>query len=151
MSNKDAARIPEGFRPIPEQDTFIGHVGGFYWRPLDDRMETCVVLARQHANPIGIAHGGLLMTLLDITLGATAQLFIKHRGEGHPATIQLSCSLIAPAREGEVLQGEARVDQATRTMSFVSGRLHVAGRTVMTGSAVFRNPPSPDRTPARAS
>ena len=29
-------------------------------------------------------------------------------------------------------------------MSFVSGRLHVNGRTVVTGTAVFRNPPSPD-------
>jgi uncharacterized protein (TIGR00369 family) len=136
--------IPEGFEPIGQDDTFIGHVGGLHWRRHADATETCLVLAKQHTNPIGTAHGGLMMTLLDITLGATAQSHIGHSGEGHPATIQLSASLIAAAREGELLQGEARVDAATRTMSFVSGRLHVDGRTVMTGSAVFRNPPSPD-------
>ncbi len=136
--------IPEGFEPVREDDTFLGHVGGLYWRRLDDHTDTCIVLAKRHTNPIGTAHGGLLATMLDITLGATAQAHIGHTGTGHPATIQLSINLIGPAREGELLLGEARVDAATRTMSFVSGRLHVGGRTVVTGSAVFRNPPSPD-------
>ncbi len=136
--------IPDGFEPIGQADSFIGHVGGLHWRRLADSTQTCLVLERKHTNPIGTAHGGLLMTMLDITLGATAQSRLGHTGEGHPATIQLSTSLMAAAREGELLQGEAQVDAATRTMSFVSGRLHVGGRTVITGSAVFRNPPSPD-------
>ena len=136
--------IPEGFEPIGQDETFIGHVGGLHWRRLADRTETCIVLAKRHTNPIGTAHGGLLTTMLDITLGATAQSAIGHTGTGHPATIQLSANLIAAAHEGELLQGEARADAVTRTMSFVSGRLHVGGRTVITGSAVFRNPPSPD-------
>ncbi len=133
--------IPEGFVLVPEFDTFIGHVGGLHWKKLEDRTETLLVVQKHHTNPIGTAHGGLLMTLLDITLGATAQQYIQHRGGGHPATIQLSCSLIAGAKLGDTLMGEARVDTATKTLSFVTGRLHVSGKTIITGTAVFRNPP----------
>jgi uncharacterized protein (TIGR00369 family) len=136
--------MADGFVPVAQEGTFIGHIGGLHWKRLADRVETRLFLERKHTNPIGTAHGGLLMTMLDITLGATAQAFIGHHGEGHPATIQVSCSLIAAAREGELLCGEASVDSATRTMSFVSGRLHVAGKTILTGSAVFRNPPPSD-------
>lgn len=55
-----------------------------------------------------------------------------------------SCSMLAPARGGEPLFGEATVDHSTRTVTFVSARLHSEGRTVLTASAVFRNPrPAP--------
>jgi uncharacterized protein (TIGR00369 family) len=140
------ATLPAGFVPVGEESSFIGHIGGLHWRTLEDRMETCVLLEARHTNPIGWAHGGLLMTLLDITLGATAQVALRHDRPGHPVTIQFSCNLVGAARLGALLRGEARVDASTRTMSFVSGRLHVDGRTVATGSAVFRNPPPPSDT-----
>jgi uncharacterized protein (TIGR00369 family) len=137
----------DGFVPIPEDGSFIGHVGGMEWCLRDGGATTRMRVARHHTNPIGIAHGGVLMTLLDITLGATAQAALAQGDAGpHPATVSLTCNLLAAAREGELLQGEARVDTATRSLSFVSGRLHVTGRTVATASAVFRNPPPTGRS-----
>ena len=138
------ASPPEGYVAIDEPGSFIGHIGGLHWRKLDDRTETWLRLGKRHTNPIGTAHGGMLMTMMDITLGATVQSHVRHEGPGHPATIQLSVSMIGAAREGETVQGEARVDSTTRTMSFASGRLHVGGRTIATGTGVFRNPPKPD-------
>ncbi|MER8160828.1 PaaI family thioesterase [Streptomyces sp. NPDC094472] len=134
--------IPEGFVPLGQEGTFLGHVGGLTWRRTTDRTDICVPLAPHHLNPNGTAHGGFLMTVLDITLGATVESFLGTDPERHPVTLQLSCSLLAPARGGELLFGEARVDRSTRTVTFVSARLHSEGQTVLTASAVFRNPPS---------
>jgi acyl-coenzyme A thioesterase PaaI-like protein len=135
-------RIPEGYVPIGQEDTFLGHVGGLTWRRGHDRTDTCVLLAPHHLNPNGTAHGGLLLTLLDITLGATVESFLGVTADRHPVTLQLSCSMLAPAHGGELLFGEAAVDRATGTVTFVSARLHRRGQTVLTASAVFRNPPS---------
>jgi uncharacterized protein (TIGR00369 family) len=137
------AGIPAGFEPVRQPDGFIDHLAGIHWtRRRKTAVETCLIVAKYHTNPIGTAHGGVILTLLDLTLGATAQAYIGHDGPGHPATVQLSTNFIAGAREGDLLMGEAVVDSATRTMSFVSGRLHVDGKTIATASAVFRNPPS---------
>jgi uncharacterized protein (TIGR00369 family) len=144
----DTIDTPDGFEPLGQDGTFLDHVGGLLWRRLPDRTDTCVLVQAHHANPNGTAHGGLLMTLLDITLGATAESFLGIRADGrHPATIQLSCSFLQAAATGHWLFGEARVERATRTLTFVSGRLHTGGETVLTASAVFRNP-SPAPAPA---
>ena len=133
---------PDGFVPLGQESTFLGHVGGLTWRRETDRTDTCVLLQPHHLNPNGTAHGGLLLTLLDITLGATVESFLGVDPDRHPVTLQLSCSMLAPARGGELLYGEAKVDRSTRTVTFVSARLHTQGQTVLTASAVFRNPPS---------
>lgn len=120
-------------------DTFIGLVGPIHYRNLGDRTETKLVLERRHVNPMGSAHGGLLMTVMDITLGSTAGASVGFGGV-YP-TVQLSCSFLAAAMEGEELRGEAEVQRMTKTLAFVSGRLMVGDRIVMIASAVFRNPP----------
>jgi uncharacterized protein (TIGR00369 family) len=137
-----SSAIPAGFEPVLQPETFIGLVAGIHWARRQNSVETCLVIAKHHTNPIGTAHGGVILTLLDLTLGASVQEHIGHDGPGHPATITLSTSFISGAREGDLLVGEATVDSATRTMSFVSGRVHVNGKTIATASAVFRNPPS---------
>jgi uncharacterized protein (TIGR00369 family) len=120
-------------------DTFIGLVGPIHYRNLGDRTETKLLLERRHVNPMGSAHGGLLMTVMDITLGSTAGASVGFGGV-YP-TVQLSCSFLAAAMQGEELRGEAKVDRMTKTLAFVSGRLMVGDRVIMTASAVFRNPP----------
>jgi acyl-coenzyme A thioesterase PaaI-like protein len=136
--------LRSGFLPLNQAGTFLDHVGGMMWRRLPDRTDTCLILEPRHLNPNGTAHGGLLMTLLDITLGATVESYLQCVGsDRHPITIQLSCSMMSPALRDSVVFGEAEVEQSTRVVSFVKGQLVSAGRTLLTASAVFRNPPPP--------
>jgi acyl-coenzyme A thioesterase 13 len=107
----------EEFVSFGQEDTFIGLVGPLYFRNLGDRTETKLVLERRHLNPNGSAHGGLLMTMMDITLGSTAGAAIGFGGV-YP-TIQLSCSFIAGAFMNEELRGEAEVHRMARTIAFV--------------------------------
>jgi uncharacterized protein (TIGR00369 family) len=136
-------QVPEGFEPVLQEQTFIAHIGGIHRRQTDERVETCLVVKKHHTNPNGVVHGGVVMTMLDITLGMNAQAAVGRESGRHPITIQLSCSLVAGAREGELLRGEARVEASTRSLCFVSGRVHVDGRTVSSASAVFRIPSPP--------
>ncbi len=127
------------FVSFGQLDTFIGLVGPIYYRVLGDRTETKLLLERRHVNPMGSAHGGLLMTVMDITLGSTAGASVGFGGV-YP-TVQLSCSFLAAAMMGEELRGEAEVQRMTKTLAFVSGRLMVNDRVIMIASSVFRNPP----------
>jgi uncharacterized protein (TIGR00369 family) len=127
------------FVSFGQLDTFIGLVGPIYYRVLGDRTETKLLLERRHVNPMGSAHGGLLMTVMDITLGSTAGASVGFGGV-YP-TVQLSCSFLAAAMMGEELRGEAEVQRMTKTLAFVSGRLRVNDRIIMIASSVFRNPP----------
>ena len=127
------------FVSFGQLDTFIGLVGPIYYRVLSDRTETKLLLERRHVNPMGSAHGGLLMTVMDITLGSTAGASVGFGGV-YP-TVQLSCSFLAAAMMGEELRGEAEVQRMTKTLAFVSGRLMVDDRVIMIASSVFRNPP----------
>jgi acyl-coenzyme A thioesterase PaaI-like protein len=86
-----------------------------------------------------MAHGGLLMTLIDLTLARSAGRYLGH--DYVVATVQLSCNLMSTAREGEEIYGEAQVERATRLFTFVSGRLRAGERTLMMATGVFRNPP----------
>ncbi|MGP3535651.1 PaaI family thioesterase [Microbacterium sp. RD1] len=130
------------FTPLGQDASFLGHVGGITWHRRDDRTDVRLEVATHHLNPNGHAHGGVLFTLMDITLGATVESFLGENPAGHPITVQLSSSLMGSARQGQTILGEARVESSTRTLTFVDGRLTADdGRLLMTARAVFRNPP----------
>ncbi len=132
------AEVPAGFEPFDEPGTYIGVIGPLYRKREGGRVVLCLPIEKRHTNPMGTAHGGLLMTLVDLTLGMNVGAAI---GQDVPLpTVQVSCSLIAAAKEGEVVYGEAEVDRATRTFAFVSGVLRAEGRVLIRASAIFRYP-----------
>lgn len=129
-----------GFEDVGQETSFLGHVGGIGRRRTADGVETCLRMAPRHLNPNGTTHGGVLMTLLDITLGMTVEAYLDSQSGRHPITVQLNCNMMAAAPEGALVIGQAQVDGSSRTMTWASGRLVADGRTLMTGTAVFRNP-----------
>lgn len=134
-------QIPEGFKSIGEEGLFLGHIGGIHWRPVEGGAQTCIVIEPHHCNPFGTTHGGLLMTLLDITLGATAHGLMAERGGGvHPLTVQQTTSFMKPARQGELLMGYGVIESASPSIIFVGAKLMVEDRLVATASGVFRLP-----------
>lgn len=133
------------FSSIGQEGTFLDHVGGIEWSKNADQVHTRLKVRAEHVNPNGTTHGGLLLTLLDFTLGVEAERSLGDGLLGHPITIQLSSSMIGSATVGETVDGCARVTAQTRTMTFVTGELTVGGRVLTTASAVFRNPRRSER------
>lgn len=137
------AGTSEGFESIGQTGSFLDHIGGIESRRVSDRrVEVRLRLEERHLNPNGTTHGGLILTLLDFTLGVTVEHSLGDGLAGHPITIQLSSSMIGSARLGETIVGTGRVDAATKTMTFVAGEIMCDGRTLATATAVFRNPRS---------
>jgi len=125
----------------------FGDPGGFVHRngPLyidrgARRPTVKLTLGPQHTNAIGIASGGLLMTVLDITLGANVSAEINFNGIC--PTVQFSVNLMAGARIGDELIGEAEVTKVTRSLIFANGRLTANGQVIATASGVFKIPPA---------
>lgn len=143
----DISAPPEpGFSLMVQDETFVDHVGPFWRRMTDGGATILLPVQRKHVNPNGVCHGGVLMTLLDNVLGSSAECVLAAEQSGqtyidrHPTTIQISCNMIGPARQGDWLRATARVDRMTRTMAFVSGRIEVGERLVSSATAIFKLP-----------
>ena len=62
--------IPEGFRQLRVSDDFVGLIGPLWFKAEGDRLRVGLPLEPRHGNPMGWAHGGLLVTVADMVMGA---------------------------------------------------------------------------------
>ena len=87
--------VPEDFEAFDEPGTYIGMLGPLYRKREGGRVTLCLPLERRHTNPMGTAHhGGLLMTLVDLTLGMNVAAAIGHDAPPDGA------ALVQPDRRG---------------------------------------------------
>ena len=92
-----------------------------------------VTLDTHHMNQMGVAHGGLLMTLLDVAMGSAARSQVG----ANVMTVDMQTAFVAPARGR--LAGEGRVVRAGRSLVFVEGEVRdEAGEVVAKGTSVFK-------------
>ena len=126
--------VPDGFVPLPPRyRSFIHHCGNFHFNP-----ENCVLatrIANDHLNPIGIAHGGMLATLVDTAFGAA----IRHKLKlpVAPMTISLNIDYVSPARPGDWVEAHVELHKAGRRIGNASCSLKVAERLVLRASGTF--------------
>ncbi len=90
--------------------------------------------AESHLNTHGTAHGGALMTLLDIGLSRAARGPSMKEGT---VTIEMKTSFMRAA--SGPLRCEGRLIQRTATLAFVEGTVHDAsGRTCAHATGTFK-------------
>ena len=58
--------IPEGFRKLDVADDFVGLIGPLWFKAEGDKLRVGLPLEPRHGNPMGWAHGGLLVTVADM-------------------------------------------------------------------------------------
>ena len=127
--------IPEGFEPSGFSGRYLGHVGPYYLKKSGDGWLTAIHMEDKHINYVDIAHGGVLTTLADVTLSLQA-----HRSEEPPlnvTTIALTTNFLGPAKLGDWLIGEARIDRKGKRMIYTSGQITANDRVIMTMTGVF--------------
>jgi uncharacterized protein (TIGR00369 family) len=92
-----------------------------------------VPLDRKHDNNSGVAHGGLVATLLDIAMGSAARFAI----DAPVLTLDLHINFVAMGRG--VLTAEGRVVKAGRSIVFAEAEARGGeGEIVARGSGVFK-------------
>lgn len=99
----------------------------------DGRTRLRLALRPEHANNLGIAHGGILCTLLDVALGTAARL-----AAGAPVlTLDMQARFLAPGRG--VLVAEGRVTRAGRSVLFCEAEVRAEdGGLVASATGVMK-------------
>ena len=112
---------------------FASHCGIEPLDTLGDSTLLRLVLGAEHLNNIGMAHGGVTCTLLDIAMGSAA----RRRVERPVITLDMQTSFIAPGRG--ILLAEGRVVRAGRSVVFCEGEVKTeAGELVAKGTGLFK-------------
>jgi uncharacterized protein (TIGR00369 family) len=100
-----------------------------------------------HLRSLGIAHGGVIASLLDSVMGFQAAR--SSPPDHYIVTAQLNVQFIRPAFEGETLIASSQVRHAGRKTAVAQGELVTTeGALVATSSATFVFVPHTDRTRA---
>ena len=97
-----------------------------------------VEIKPHHGNQMGVAHGGLLMTLLDVCMGSASRTAVG----GNVVTVDMQVAFTAPA-SGRLV-GQGRVVRAGKSLVFVEADItNAAGDIVCRGTAVFKTAREP--------
>ena len=88
----------------------------------------------EHCNSFGVAHGGALMTFLDVVMATAARSANPDSGI---VTIEMKTSFMQPAQG--TLIGKGRVIHRTATMAFTEGTLYnEAGKPCAHATGTFK-------------
>ena len=94
--------IPPGFKRIENVTGFAEANGPWFEKIEDGRLIRGFLPGPQHANGLGIVHGGMLAAFLDSAMGTAVFRDIERRA----VTLKLSLDYLGPARVGDWLQAE---------------------------------------------
>ncbi len=88
----------------------------------------------EHLNSFNVVHGGVCMTLLDVTMAAAARCLEQDMGV---VTIEMKTSFMQPAQG--TLTGKGRLIHRTATMAFTEGTLYnEAGKPCAHATGTFK-------------
>ncbi|WP_440531606.1 PaaI family thioesterase [Variovorax sp. YR566] len=126
--------LPERLPRPPTAELFGQRVLGFDKEKGTIRMS--FVATDAFLNPAGAVQGGILVAMLDDTMGPA--LWVMNGEETYSVTIDLSVSFLAAAKPG-LLYGEGRVVQRGKTIAFLEAQLSDPdGRIVARSTASAR-------------
>ncbi|MGF1445631.1 MAG: PaaI family thioesterase [Pikeienuella sp.] len=115
---------------------FNAHIGPVRFADLGQgRFAAALELREIHLNSGGVCHGGVLMTLADIAMGAGSYA----AGDNYPcATITFDSQFLAAAKGGQWLIATARQLRRVRELSFMDCEIAAGGRLVMRASGIWK-------------
>ena len=97
--------IPPGFRELKEATGFAAANGPWFEKIEDGRVIRGFRPGPEHANGLGIVHGGMLAAFLDLAMGTA----VFHTLQRRAVTLRLSLDYLGPGRLGDWLQAEGEV------------------------------------------
>lgn len=102
---------------------FLRALGAKLVRAHDGRAEIALDLAAEHENSLGVAHGGVVMTLLDVAMARAGRTCVDRDG-AEPmvaVTVEMKTSFFRPA-VGRLL-ARGRVLHRSATMAYCEAEL----------------------------
>ena len=127
------SKIPEGFTQLTDVVGFAEANGPWFEKVENGRVIRGFLPGPQHANSLGIVHGGMMAAFLDSAMGSTVWHVLRRRA----VTLKLSLDYLGPGRVGDWLQAEGEVVGHDEHMVRVRGRLYGRRHDVLTGLGAF--------------
>lgn len=123
----------DGFDAYPTLPGFIRHTGGIFLHREQPIAGTRI--AEQHLNPLRIAHGGYLATLVDSAFGMVLRR--QYDLPVSPVTVNLSIDYLGAVREGDWVEMQVQVHKYGRSFINASCELKVGERLAVRGNGTF--------------
>ena len=118
-----------------QDNGFNSHIGPVRYARGEDCWYCAVELVQRHMNFGGVAHGGVLMALADVTMGIGAH---STAGRQRCATIDFEAHLLAAAKRGQMLLCQARLNRIVSGVIFMESQLWAGGRQCMRASGIWK-------------
>jgi len=130
-----APAIPPGYRETRLVDPFEIFVGPVYETGEGASRRFVLVVDARHVNLRGGIHGGMLMTLADLTLGAAVW---DATDNAACVTMSMQTQFLKAAREGDLIEVCPQITRRTRSLVFARCDFTVAGELIFTAASVWK-------------
>lgn len=124
-----------GFSATALVDPFEIFVGPIFESGAPEAKTYVMRVDSRHLNRRGVFHGGMFMTLADMTLG---QAVWDATDRAPCVTLNMQCHFLKPAIDGDIIQVVPELVRRTRSLVFMRGDFTVAGEVVFTASSVWK-------------
>ena len=131
-----AETVPSTYRPMRIGGPFAAFNGPLFGRLDDDGLSMGFLVEKRHLNPVGICHGGMLMTLADMQLGVGSLAETK-AWEFLP-TVNMTCDFVQASPEGAFIYGVTDIIRVTKNLLFSSCILWHGEEPVFRGSGIMK-------------
>lgn len=132
---------PAGFEPLFRTSPFLQTIGPLFYRKDTDGFVVGMRILPKHANARGTAHGGLLLTLLDVALGYRTAF-----SQNPPAaltTASITADFVGSPKIGDWVEAHVDVHKIGKRLAFANAFLVVNGERLVRASAVFSRSSKP--------
>lgn len=135
-SNTD---VPEGFRPADLPSPFVVENGPLYWKDEDGKLVFGLRIEKRHTNAADTAHGGLIMTMIDMQMNMAINYQCKI--ERFIPTVSANVDFISAAPLGSWMEGRTEILRQGKRTVFTDCRITLQdGTLVARGAGVFTIP-----------
>lgn len=135
LASARAVQPPEGFEVCPIIDPFEAYIGPYFRRRAPEGYEFCLPLDDRHMNAMGNAHGGMLMTFADASMGLTAWEAVS---EAPVVTLGMNLTFQSAAPAGSLLRITPRITRQTRSVLFIEGDLRMDDQIVAGVTSIWK-------------
>lgn len=128
-------QYPEGWKPM-RIGGFIGLAGPLLKETTSQEPPRFAFQTKdEHCNPLGLIHGGVLVTLLDQVIALAA---VRAADNRPTVTVQLDTRFIGAARAGDLLIAHATIRKATRSLIFADAEVVTGETSLALATAVMK-------------
>lgn len=128
--------LPEHYRPLNRYSSFSDLTGPFYEKVVDGRhIGIGIRVQESHLNKVGVAHGGLIMTVADNAFGDA--ILNANEEPVSFVTMSLTCEFMSAVHAGDWLEATVDIQRKGKRVVFANCDLRVGDKKVAFATALF--------------